>query len=244
MLAITREESEMESSKKTWQDLDLLLTKLKISHYKDCRWTPSQFTFYNNILIFVGIPKDDVDDIPSCVNTLLYIDLNEAEYAKEGECDVEGMEFDEDELCGSYPSSKEGVHMPLKWHTLLQYDPAMVFDHLGNPNYSKEEELMRERKRLSSHGITSYEFHHESGKMLFAAGNSLYWLDINDIVKGESKVSLLSIKVKVSPTYDTYIGECRSTLHRGLYLPSVSTGYPFTAGLTVSKLPINAGRQY
>ena len=183
----------MEKSKKTWQDVDLLLTKLKISHYKDCRWTPSQFTFYKNILIFVGVPKDDTDDIPSSVNTLLYADMNETWCTTDNDFDVEGMEVGEDEISGSDSSSKEGSYMALKWHTLLECDPAMVFDHMGNPNYSKEEELMRERKRLSSHGITSYEFHHESGKMLFATGNSLYWLDINKIIKGEAKVSFVSM---------------------------------------------------
>ena len=175
----------MEESKKTWQDLDFLITKLKISHYKDSRCTPSQFTFYKNILIFVGIPKDDIDDIPTCVNTLLYVNLHEL---TEGDTDGESMDVGEDDY--STPGDNKDAVTPLVWHALLECDPVMAVDNMGNPNYSKEEELMRERKRLSSHGITSYEFHHESGKMLFAAGNSLYWLDINGIVEGKSMVSL------------------------------------------------------
>lgn len=40
--------------------------------------------------------------------------------------------------------------------------------------YSREEELLRERKRLGVFGITSYDFHGESGLFLFQASNSLF----------------------------------------------------------------------
>lgn len=40
--------------------------------------------------------------------------------------------------------------------------------------YSREEELLRERKRLGVLGITSYDFHSESGLFLFQASNSLF----------------------------------------------------------------------
>ena len=167
-----------------WEDLDLLIAKAKISHYKDCRLTPSQFTFYKNLLIFVGIPKDDLDDVPTCVNTLMYVNLDTNK-----DCDftMEEVEVADDE--SSDTDAREGVSIPLVWHTLLEFDPAMAIDSMGNPNYSKEEELLRERKRLLSHGITSYEFHNESGRMLFATGKSLYWLDVNEIVDGKAKVN-------------------------------------------------------
>ena len=178
----------MDESRKTWQDLDMLITQLKLSNYKDLRLTPSQFTFYKSILIFVGIPKDDTDEVLPCVNTLLYVKLNEVLVAGGGDIEMEGMEMDDEELSES--DEKEESYNMLKWYTLLEHDPVMSVDNLGNPNYSKEEELLRERKRLCLHGITSYEFHHESGKMLFAAGNALYWLDVNDIAEGRAKVLL------------------------------------------------------
>uniref|UniRef100_A0A4W3K608 dipeptidyl-peptidase IV n=1 Tax=Callorhinchus milii TaxID=7868 RepID=A0A4W3K608_CALMI len=40
--------------------------------------------------------------------------------------------------------------------------------------YSREEELLRERKRLGTFGITSYDYHRESGLFLFQASNSLF----------------------------------------------------------------------
>ena len=40
--------------------------------------------------------------------------------------------------------------------------------------FSKEEQLLRERKRLGMYGITTYEFDPESGKFLFPANGSLF----------------------------------------------------------------------
>lgn len=41
--------------------------------------------------------------------------------------------------------------------------------------YSREEELLRERKRLGVFGITSYDYHAQSGLFLFQASNSLFY---------------------------------------------------------------------
>lgn len=40
--------------------------------------------------------------------------------------------------------------------------------------FSKEEQLQWERKRLVTSGITSYELHHESGRLIFPAGGSMF----------------------------------------------------------------------
>lgn len=41
--------------------------------------------------------------------------------------------------------------------------------------YSREEELLRERKRLGAFGITSYDYHSKTGLFLFQASNSLFY---------------------------------------------------------------------
>lgn len=41
--------------------------------------------------------------------------------------------------------------------------------------YSREEELLRERKRLGAFGITSYDYHSQTGLFLFQASNSLFY---------------------------------------------------------------------
>ncbi|ETE59655.1 Dipeptidyl peptidase 9, partial [Ophiophagus hannah] len=51
--------------------------------------------------------------------------------------------------------------------------PKKATPHHGM--YSREEELLRERKRLGVFGITSYDFHRESGLFLFQASNSLFY---------------------------------------------------------------------
>ncbi|XP_053317784.1 dipeptidyl peptidase 9 [Spea bombifrons] len=59
----------------------------------------------------------------------------------------------------------------LSWKQLLEHFQATP--HHGV--YSREEELLRERKRLGGFGITSYDFHSESGLFLFPANNGLYY---------------------------------------------------------------------
>uniref|UniRef100_A0A2K6KI20 dipeptidyl-peptidase IV n=1 Tax=Rhinopithecus bieti TaxID=61621 RepID=A0A2K6KI20_RHIBE len=58
----------------------------------------------------------------------------------------------------------------LSWKQMLDHFQATP--HHGV--YSREEELLRERKRLGVFGITSYDFHSESGLFLFQASNSLF----------------------------------------------------------------------
>uniref|UniRef100_A0A182T5U4 Dipeptidylpeptidase IV N-terminal domain-containing protein n=1 Tax=Anopheles maculatus TaxID=74869 RepID=A0A182T5U4_9DIPT len=57
----------------------------------------------------------------------------------------------------------------LEWHQLLE----SVLGHLPTAN-SREVQLMLERKRLSIWGITSYELHKSSGKIVFPACTTLY----------------------------------------------------------------------
>lgn len=47
---------------------------------------------------------------------------------------------------------------------------------------SKEEQLMRERKRLGSYGITSYDFVEDKGRFVFTANSSLYMCEDMDMM--------------------------------------------------------------
>ena len=71
------------------------------------------------------------------------------------------------------------------WNLLLDPQTALNSSTTG---YSKEEELLRERKRLVSHGITSYEFHPESGRLLFRSGCDIYTVDVASVASGANKV--------------------------------------------------------
>ena len=184
----------MANGKMEWKDIDNFITKTRLSQFKECRSVPTQFTFYKNILIFLGIPRDCTDDLPSCVNTLMYIYLEEdLENRSRNEVMTdhdESMQMGGDDNRDEEEENSQGRNCisSFRWNLLLEVDPTMLVDSTGIPNYSKEEELLRERKRLSSHGITSYEFHQDSGRLLFASGNALYWLDVKNIAEGKSKV--------------------------------------------------------
>ena len=56
-----------------------------------------------------------------------------------------------------------------KWHLLLDLDSLRPFQ-----GFSREEALLRERKRLGSFGITSYEYDKNSRSIMFPACSSLY----------------------------------------------------------------------
>uniref|UniRef100_A0AAQ5X0F6 dipeptidyl-peptidase IV n=1 Tax=Amphiprion ocellaris TaxID=80972 RepID=A0AAQ5X0F6_AMPOC len=59
----------------------------------------------------------------------------------------------------------------LSWKQMLDHFQATP--HQGA--YSREEELLRERKRLGAFGITSYDYHSRTGLFLFQASNSLFY---------------------------------------------------------------------
>ncbi|XP_031811221.1 dipeptidyl peptidase 8 isoform X2 [Sarcophilus harrisii] len=58
----------------------------------------------------------------------------------------------------------------LSWKPLLDLFQAT----LDYGMYSREEELLRERKRIGTIGIASYDYHPESGTFLFQAGSGIY----------------------------------------------------------------------
>lgn len=57
------------------------------------------------------------------------------------------------------------------WHSVIESN----FPSLASSNkFSREEQLLWERKRLTTWGINSYEIHSESGKIIFPAASSLF----------------------------------------------------------------------
>lgn len=65
----------------------------------------------------------------------------------------------------------------LQWSIVLQQPMFSVANSIGGGNvnaWSREFQLLQERKRLSTWGITSYELHKPSGKIVFPCFNDLY----------------------------------------------------------------------
>lgn len=68
-------------------------------------------------------------------------------------------------------SSRELEGSPLVWHPAIDANFQML-PSVGK--FSKEEQLQWERKRLVTSGITSYELHNESGRLIFPAAGSMF----------------------------------------------------------------------
>ncbi|XP_012287809.1 dipeptidyl peptidase 9 [Orussus abietinus] len=126
------------------------------------------------------------------------------------------------------------------WETSLLYVDIAHSDHANGyrlhwqpviePNFqsvmcanrsSREEQLLWERKRLSTWGITSYELHAESGRLVFPAASSLYQCIDNGFMPGplfpsELRMSTTGAKLcpQICPWNDALVAHtCSGDLH-------------------------------
>ncbi|XP_005990176.1 dipeptidyl peptidase 8 [Latimeria chalumnae] len=67
----------------------------------------------------------------------------------------------------------KGALVMLTWKPLLDCFQAT----LDGGMYSREEELLRERKRIGTVGIAFYDFHRESGMLLFQTSSGIYYVN-------------------------------------------------------------------
>lgn len=74
-------------------------------------------------------------------------------------------------LYADVPNCNQATSLRLQWNCVIEAN----FPSLSSTNkFSREEQLLWERKRLATWGITSYELHSESGKIVFPAASSLF----------------------------------------------------------------------
>ncbi|KAL1123002.1 hypothetical protein AAG570_003326 [Ranatra chinensis] len=96
-------------------------------------------------------------------------------------------------------SSKDSKNAgKLHWQQLLEFNLQKV----GGARCSREEQLMLERKRLTTWGIASYELHPHSGKIVFPAAGTLYQCVDNTRQNGPlfpSEIRTNSNGAKLSP---------------------------------------------
>lgn len=77
-------------------------------------------------------------------------------------------------LSNSDPDLPEpGPRQQLRWNQLLEPTISGLSNN-NNAAGSRELQLLMERKRLSTWGITSFELHKESGKIVYPASSTLY----------------------------------------------------------------------
>lgn len=89
------------------------------------------------------------------------------------------------------------------WHLLLDLDGLRPFQ-----GFSREEQLLRERKRMGSFGITSYEYDKNSRSILFPACSSLYMCK-DHVLPSVSKIRILfPVKDSSHSKYNLAIAKC------------------------------------
>lgn len=152
------------NGKKSWKDLQVAVKQTKSVQQSLVNRVPHSFTFCENKLYFLAVP------FGSRENTIHYVDLP-----------------------GPHSSSieeQEDFNSPLLWKPLL--DSFKISRSFSG--YSREEQLLRERKRLGAFGITAYDFDETCRRFMFSASSSLYtctdWR-VDEEVKTTKLLSLL-----------------------------------------------------
>lgn len=139
---------------KTWNELHASVQAYRRKLSKLSTKVPANFAFrqINATLIrlyFLSVPKGGKE------TTLLYIDIpQQASWSRSGE------DGTKDESC-----------VEAAWSPLLEL--SFQASHQVK-QYSKEEQLLRERKRQVTWGMTSYELDVDSGKFVFPICGSLF----------------------------------------------------------------------
>lgn len=133
-------------NKKSWKDLQVAVKQTKSVQQSLVNRVPHSFTFCENKLYFLAVP------FGSRENTIHYVDL----LGHHSSANVNG--------------EKENNFSPLLWKPLL--DSFKISRSFSG--YSREEQLLRERKRLGAFGITAYDFDETCRRFMFSASSSLY----------------------------------------------------------------------
>ncbi|XP_065157715.1 dipeptidyl peptidase 9-like [Atheta coriaria] len=94
-------------------------------------------------------------------------------------------------LFADVPNENPNASLTLQWHCVIESNFPTVSASI---RYSREEQLLWERKRLATWGINWYEIHSASGKIVFPANSSLFQC----IDNGYSAGPLFPTKLRIS----------------------------------------------
>ncbi len=139
-----------EGMAKTWDEIRLAVKKSHRQASSMLNRTPQTFTF-RCVQNSAGVKQHRVYFLGSLGsqrdNSLMFVDVN-------------------------FPEAMEDQEPPrLAVKPLLD---SFRTSALGYGQLSKEEQLLRERKRMRSYGIASYDYHEGKGMFAFSAGNSFF----------------------------------------------------------------------
>lgn len=171
---------------KSWSNIRFIIRSLKLLHQSLIVYVPYGFVFdtVNNKLFFLGIPPGSREhslistELPQEKlafnlqpwNLVLKNEMpNSTDHGKQAKSASEAgnniSNGNDGNVSLSLPSSS-GSATATATATTASSSPTSTL--------SKEEQLLRERKRQSAIGITGFEFHQPTGKILFKSNGSLY----------------------------------------------------------------------
>nr|CAD7590220.1 unnamed protein product [Timema genevievae] len=154
-------------------------------------------------------------------------------------------------LCADVPPVASHGHR-LAWTPVIEAN----FQSLSSAGrFSREEQLLWERKRLATWGITSYELHRESGKLVFPAASSLFQcLDTGfsaSIISGPlfpAELRMNSCGAKLNPQICpsnpdlvAYVCDCDIWVSHTLTGCSVRLTFAHKGGRNMADDPLSAG---
>ncbi|KAJ8913762.1 hypothetical protein NQ315_002442 [Exocentrus adspersus] len=101
-------------------------------------------------------------------------------------------------LFADVPNTTQPTSLRLQWQCVIESN----FPSISSSNkYSREEQLLWERKRMTTWGINSYEIHSDSGKIVFPAASSLFQCIDSGYSNGQlfpTKLRMTSSGAKIS----------------------------------------------
>nr|CAD7449927.1 unnamed protein product [Timema bartmani] len=148
-------------------------------------------------------------------------------------------------LCADVPPVASHGHR-LAWTPVIEAN----FQSLsGAGRFSREEQLLWERKRLATWGITSYELHRESGKLVFPAASSLFQcLDtgFGPLFPAELRMNSCGAKLNPqicpsNPDLVAYVCDCDIWVSHTLTGCSVRLTFAHKGGRNMADDPLSAG---
>lgn len=160
------------NGKKSWKDLQAAVKQTKSVQQSLVNRVPHSFTFCENKLYFLAVP------FGSRENTIHYVDLP----------GPNSSSIEEDVQDDLNPNS------PLSWKPLL--DSFKITRSFSG--YSREEQLLRERKRLGAFGITAYDFDETCRRFMFSASSSLYTCTDWRVDEEVNSIKLLTKPYRIS----------------------------------------------
>lgn len=159
--------AENEDKKLSWSELKEVVNSLRKQLSSLSTMVPTNVTFRTlpdagvTRIYFLSAPQNGWE------TTLLFVDVPTATTTGlPGTATTCNSPF----TCGGSGLTAAPPTIRLQWHCVIESNFPTIYTN----KFSREEQLLWERKRMANWGINTYEMHEASGKIIFPASSSLF----------------------------------------------------------------------